>query len=160
MSDTADSAGRQKLDQVILFLVSRAPAGRLSITKLWKLLYYVELTHVQQFGRAVSGIRLLKGRYGPIPADGMALIEELTRANVLAAQRISRFRGWEWVCRALAPPNLTGFEFSERAILEEVALDWMRATTRQLAAAIHESMPWKSVPYGEELPVSGGSSAV
>ena len=150
----SESPERDTFRQVVLFLVDRAPDKRLGVTKLWKLVYYVDVMHVEQFGRPVTGIRFTKERHGPVPETGSVLLDRLAGEKVLALEKVRRFEHYQLLCRALVLPTLHGFDFSERAILEEVALDWMQATTTQLEAAIRESRAWKAVSYGEGLPVA------
>jgi len=134
----------EKVDEVVLFLLQRAAGGRLSATKLWKLLYYVDLMHEQQFGRPVTGLAYRKDRHGPCPDGGTAVLQAMADKGAISLLRVPRFgRRCEVVCQAARQPNLRRFDFSERAILAEVALDWMGATGAQLEAAIHEGEPWK-----------------
>jgi len=145
------NSGRHTFEQVVLFLLQRAPGEQLGITKLWKLVYYVDLMHLEQFERTVTDVRFIKGRHGPIPERGLAMLEELAGKQAIEITRIPRFRHAQHLCRALATPDLRELDFSERAILEEIALDWMRATTRQIELAVRESTPWKTAKYGDAI---------
>jgi len=150
---------QKKFEDVVLFLLSRALGQRLGVTKLWKLVYYVDVMHVEQFGRAVTGVRFIKDRHGPVPAEGLALVERLGERRAASLEKARRFRHYQHLCRAMVPPDLRDFEFSERAVLEEVALEWMQATTKQLELAIRESQPWKAARYGDQLLIVGRSGA-
>jgi len=146
-------ADHNRVAQVVCFLLHRAGGGALGASKLWKLAYYVDLLHVEQFGAPVTGLSYRKKRHGPVPEGEDAILDELVARGALAVEEIRRFRHSESICRLAGAPDLRDFAFSERAILEEVALDWLRATGGQLEAAIRESAPWKAVGYGAILPI-------
>lgn len=142
---------RAKLHQVMLFFLQSAPKHRIGVTKLWKLLCYVDLMHLEQFGHTVTHAVYTKTRHGPFPEGGMEVVDAAAREGDVNVLRVRRFRHQQVICEGVAQPNLQQFEFSERAILAEATLQWMRATTAQLEAAIRHSGPWKAVKYGEEL---------
>ena len=138
-----------KLRQVMLFFLQSAPKHQMGITKLWKLLYYVDLMHLEQFGHTVTHGGYTKTRHGPLPEAGMKAVDQAVHQREMTVRRVRRFQHEQIVCERVAQPNLQHFEFSERAILAETTLHWMRATTAQLEAAIRHSDPWKTTKYEE-----------
>ncbi len=140
-----------KLHQVALFFLHGAPNHQLGVSKLWKLLYYVDLMHLEQFGHTVTHAAYRKTKHGPLPDGGMDLLEPVVRDGRAERKRVRRFQHEQVLFRGQAPPELHDFGFSERAILAETTLHWMRATTAQLESAIRHSGPWGAIKYGEAL---------
>ena len=149
-----------KAAQIALSLLQRAPGGELGVTKLWGLLFYADLAHTEQFGRPMSGLVYRKGRHGPIPEQGAEVLERLARQGSVSLRSIRRFHHRQVLCRGMKLPDMREFDFSERAILEEVALEWMRATAYQLESAIRQSEPWRRTRYGSRIPLEQATAHI
>ena len=142
----------RKAAAVILFLLQKAPDHRLGVSKLWKLLYYVDLLHREHFGIPVTSLEFVKDRHGPVPVGGAGLLEDMSEDGALSFVRVRRFSNYETTVCAGEARETRDVEFSERAVLEEITLDWMRATSGQLESAIRQSTPWKAGVRGNHIP--------
>ena len=60
---------RNKIKGLILHLIKECEKGseKMTITKLYKLLYFIEFGHYAMFGEAVLGLTFIKLPYGPVP---------------------------------------------------------------------------------------------
>jgi uncharacterized phage-associated protein len=139
-----------KLHQIVLYFLHVAPRHKLGATKLWKLLYYVDLLHWTQFGHTVTELVYRKTRHGPLPG-GAELLEAAVEQGCLTVAQVKRFNHQQTTYTGQTPPDMTNFRFSERAILAEVALHFAGATAGQLESAIRHSAPWKANRHGDVL---------
>ena len=140
-----------KLEQAVVFFVSRSKHRRLSASTLWVLLYFLDAEHTRRYGTAVCGLVFTKGAHGPQPTDGLVWLDRWAARSLITVRRIRRFRGVQCLLEHPVMPDLTAWDFTERAVLEEMALDWLGATSRQIHRALREDAAWRRASAGEPL---------
>ena len=60
----------RKLMQLIMFFVCHETVKPLGRTKLFKLLYFTDVTHLRTVGEVITGAEYLKYPYGPFSMQG------------------------------------------------------------------------------------------
>ena len=79
---------KEKYKQVIPFLLnSDANNVRLGKVKLFKLLYYVDFDHFQEFKSSVTGDWYRKLPYGPVPVNAQDLLYEMRSEERIAIEK-------------------------------------------------------------------------
>ena len=69
---------KAKYKQTILFLVnSDANNDRLGKVKLFKLLYYIDFDHYQEYDASITGDTYYKRQYGPVGINANDLLYEM-----------------------------------------------------------------------------------
>ena len=109
----------RKLMQLIVFFAYEDTIKPLGKTKLFKLLYFTDITHIRTVGEPITGAEYLKYPYGPVPMQGNYVLKELRKYRLIRQEgrRIT----------ALQMPNMTIFTEQEirtlHTVLEEYGKD-------------------------------------
>jgi len=112
--------------------------------KLWKLLYFLDFDHFEQYRTPVTGEQYLRWENGPVPATGAAVLDRM-----VAAQQISV--SWEptglqypqMKLKALQKADRSVFTESEWDMLQCVARKWRHHSGRDMINATHGEPPWR-----------------
>jgi len=141
---------RRKLLNAILFFASKVK--RLNTTKLCKLLYFLDFTHVQQTGYPSIGLRYHAFEQGPVPKDFWLEIKNGVVPNdfkdkiaiiVSNPDDIDKDDYREYIFIKKCDPDLKVFTPRERKILENLAYIYDEATARDMSEVTHlENSPW------------------
>ena len=71
----------RKLDELIVHLGARPDVVDLGLTKLWKLIYYIDAQAVRDLGVPVTGSEFIKYQHGPVPSRGEKHLRQLVRSR-------------------------------------------------------------------------------
>ena len=58
----------QKLSELIVYLGQHPRVNNLGLTKLWKLIFFIDAKAVRNLGEPVTGPEFIKYEYGPVPS--------------------------------------------------------------------------------------------
>src|SRR5215510_5956153 len=81
----------RKLMQLIVFFAHHEAVKPLGKTKLFKLLYFTDVTHMRTVGEPITGAEYLKYPNGPVPVQGDFALKELQKHR-LSSQNSFRTR--------------------------------------------------------------------
>jgi hypothetical protein len=59
-----------KLDALILYQGKSPHVGDLGVTKLWKLIYFIDVSFLRETGMSLTGSDYIKYDHGPVPSCG------------------------------------------------------------------------------------------
>ena len=111
----------RKFMQLIVFFAHHDAVKPLGKTKLFKLLYFTDATHLETAGQSITGAEYLKYSYGPVPTQGDYALKELQKHRIIRQQRIQitpkRFRR---DITALQMSDMTIFTTQERQTIQHV----------------------------------------
>lgn len=68
-----------KLDDLILYLGNCPHVENLGVTKLWKLIYFIDVAFLRETGRLLTGSEYIKYDHGPVPSRGQKRLERLDK---------------------------------------------------------------------------------
>jgi len=71
----------RKLMQLMVFFAHHEAVKPLGKTKLFKLLYFTDVTHLRMVGQSITGAEYLKYPFGPVPMQGSFALKELRNAS-------------------------------------------------------------------------------
>jgi hypothetical protein len=76
---------KDKLKELIWITISKSGGDKIYISKLWKLLFYIESNFYLSYKEEITGVKYIKNFYGPTPDYKMAkeAIEELTSGGYI-----------------------------------------------------------------------------
>ena len=78
----------EKLRNMILFIANNEYVHDLGLTKLYKLLYFSDVTHLREYGKTISGSEYIKYENGPVPSRGEKCLKQLRKeAQITVTQR-------------------------------------------------------------------------
>jgi len=78
----------RKLMQLIVFFAHDEVVKPLGKTKLFKLLYFTDVTHLHTVGEPITGAEYLKYPYGPVPMQGDFALKELRKHRLISQTRV------------------------------------------------------------------------
>lgn len=139
---------RKKLLNAVLFFAKNTK--RLNLTKLSKLLYFLDFTHFQQTGYPSIGLEYYAFQKGPVPKDFWLEIRErnVPKDFIGKLALIPRTDDFapnfkELEIRAIESPDLSIFTPREVKILEDLAFIYKDAWAWQISEVTHlPKQPW------------------
>lgn len=139
---------RRKLLNAVLFFAKNTK--RVNVTKLSKLLYFLDFTHFRQTGYPSIGLRYYAFQKGPVPKGFWLEIkdghvpEDFRQKIALLPQNEDLTPGYkETLFRAIANPDMSVFSPRELKILENLTFVFKDATARDMSEVSHlPNQPW------------------
>jgi uncharacterized phage-associated protein len=133
----------RKLMQLIMFFAHDEVVKPLGKTKLFKLLYFTDVTHMRTVGEPITGAEYLKYPYGPVPMQGNFALKELQKHRLIRQGRVqitkTRFRR-EII--ALQMPDMTIFTIQEMRTIHSVLQQYGEDTAAVLSWKSHQEYAW------------------
>jgi hypothetical protein len=142
-----------KFTEMLLLISERLLDDRAGgATKLNKVLFFAEFTHVRRHGTAISACEFQKLEHGPAPRVLVPVRERLL-ASGEAELREEDFLGRKQLRLVpLRQPNLSLFEPEELATIESVLEQLRGLTARDVSELSHEEPGWQLTEAGETIP--------
>ena len=135
-----------RLREAVVYLA--AHVGNLFVTKLNKVLFYLDFSAYRDEGAGFTGLRYARADYGPVPDQYDLVMAALVDGAALAY----REQGDGRVIVARRGADLSAFSPQEVARLDAVAAFANGfATTAELSAYSHEERAWLETPSGEVI---------
>lgn len=159
---TQVSIYRRKLLNAVLFFGKNTK--HMNLTKLSKLLYFLDFTHFKQTGYPSIGLKYYAFKKGPVPRDFWLEIKdgnvpEDFRGKLALIPKMDdvdpSYREME--VRAIANPDLSVFTPRETEILKDVAYVYRDAKAWQISEVSHlPKQPWDITirKQGENCPIN------
>ena len=152
---------RKKLLNAVLFFAKNSK--HLNLTKLSKLLYFLDFTHFKQTGYPSIGLQYYTFKWGPVPRDFWSEIKdgnvpEDFRGKLALIPRTDDFAPSykEIEVQAIEKPDLSIFTPRETKILEDLALIFKDTRARDISEVSHlPKQPWDITfkKSGENCPI-------
>jgi uncharacterized phage-associated protein len=119
------------------------------MTKLFKLLYFLDFEHYKQTGRSVTGLEYYAWKMGPVP---VALREEIDYPEPDLAQKVAfesvRTKYQNNMLRITPQAEFDPIHFTKRELhlLERLACEFAMSNADEMVEATHlETLPWHRV---------------
>ena len=152
---------RKLLNAILLF--SKKGVMHLNTTKLSKLLFFFDFTHVKQTGYPAIGLQYYTFKRGPVPKsfwleikDGNVPIDFRKQLALLVHRDDSDKEYKELDFRAKTDPDIKIFSPRELRILNDLAFIYQDATATEMSEISHlKNQPW-DLTYrtkGENMPI-------
>lgn len=144
-----------KFAELLLHVASRLRGDRAGgATKLNKVLFFVEFTHLRRHHRVVSGCQFQKLPHGPAPHQLLPVRRRLIDAG--EAELIEEdFLGRPQ--HRLVPKreaDLSSFAVEEMRTIEDVLAELAGMTGTQVSELSHQEPGWRLTEVGETIPFS------
>ena len=138
---------RAKLVNAIVYFGQHTK--KCGMTKLFKLLYFLDFEHYKKTGRSVTGLRYFAWPMGPVP---VSLKEELSQPEADLSEKIiirevpTRFEQPLRLIEAKGSFDPAHFSKREIRLLKELANEYKDSTADEMIEATHlETLPWHRV---------------
>lgn len=130
-----------QLDDLILYLGSSPHVENLGITKLWKLIYFIDVAFLRETGATLTGSEYIKYDHGPVPSRGDKRLKHLDkegRVRVKAEDHGSYRQTRVFTVDEGKP----GFPAEELRRIDAVCLCYGRKTASYLSELSHDEPAW------------------
>jgi uncharacterized phage-associated protein len=133
----------RKLRQLIIFFAHHQAIQQLSRTKLFKLLYFTDVTHIRTVGESITGAEYRKFPFGPVPTQGDYILKELQKQRLISQKRIRLPNtGFMRQFIALQEPDMAIFTPQERKTIQQVIQEYGKDTASVLSWKSHQEYAW------------------
>ncbi len=132
----------RKLEELIVHLGSHPDVVNLGLTKLLKLIYFVDAKAVREWGEAVTISEFIKYEHGPVPSRGEKHLRQLVRkGDVTTTPRTVGGKILNEV-KSTRKPDLSVFSKQELSLINEVCRELGRKTAAVLSDMSHDEPAW------------------
>ena|ERR1700752_64763 len=138
---------REKLINAVVYFAQKTK--HCGLTKLFKLLYFLDFEHYKKTGRSVTGLQYFAWKMGPVP---VALYDEINSPDPDMAERVSfklkptRYKNPFTEVQPRTAFDPSHFTKREMKIMEKLASEYKNALADDLVEATHiETLPWHQV---------------
>lgn len=140
-----------KLANLILYIAGHSSVKSLGVTKLWKLIYFVDAAALRDLGESITGSEFIKYEHGPVPSRGEKILKQL-RKNSKVTTENRTYHGH--VLTNVAPSieaDLSVFSKAELEIMSSICSRYGAQTAQKLSELSHQEPSWKLAKYLQKL---------
>ena len=124
--------------------------GKITKTKLAKLVYLADFTWYYNHLVPMSGMPYRRLPQGPVPETYFRAIDELVENGVLRLEEKGRAFMLSMVESGAAPGSKLSPE--ERQMIHKIGKSWQGKQTHEIVNFTHEQLPWSICREGEVIP--------
>lgn len=133
----------RKFMQLIVFFAHHEAVKPLGKTKLFKLLYFTDATHLETAGQSITGAEYLKYPYGPVPTQGAYALKELHKHRLIHQKRVQiTAEHFRREITALQMPDMTIFTAQELQTIQYVIQKYGEDSAAVLSWKSHQEPAW------------------
>ncbi|MEM1320892.1 MAG: Panacea domain-containing protein [Bacteroidota bacterium] len=141
------------IKQVILHLIAfyQSESKGISITKLYKLLYFIDFGHYALNQSSITKLNYLKFKYGPVPFGVDTLLKSMEENGLLNKQWISDSYDGHYLFKAEQKDYLKGLDLNEKeqATIEKTARAFLDSSATEASEETHYHYSWLSTDNGK-----------
>ena len=148
-----------KYENAILYLCKKSGGKVEGMTKLYKLLYYIDFGHFEykESMKTITGDEFKHRDNGPVPISCAAIINEMIKVGKLQTELVDiGYDNPMTVFVALNDPDTSVFDEDEIYILEYVIKKYGRLSGTELSRLTHAEAPYVATDSGETIPFELG----
>lgn len=135
----------KKLENLALYLANHPKVGQLGHTKLYKLIFFCDVTHLRQYGETITGSQYIKFQYGPVPSRAEKALKALRKAGAISVTRevLDEVRDIELMrVKACREADKKVFSKEELTTIETVAQNFGNRSAGELSDLSHREPAW------------------
>ncbi len=136
-----------KLDDLILYLGNSPHVENLGITKLWKLIYFIDVAFLRDTGALLTGSEYIKYDHGPVPSKGDKRLKHLSKEGLVQVKE-EDYGSYRQNHVFTVDEGNPAFLPEELRLIDAVCLRYGRKTAKYLSELSHDETSWL---YAEKL---------
>ncbi len=149
-----------KLKAIIKYLCQNTNSVFLGKTKLMKLFYFLDFTHIKKFGTSVTGETYYHLEFGPIPTTIKNLVdsvgdnpESAMLSDIIAVQCEDGHDIHKVIClQSFTEKDREYFSEAEFKTMESICARFRDYSTPQMVDLSHKEAPWRLTELLEMIP--------
>jgi len=132
----------EKLSELIVYLGSHPRVSNLGLTKLWKLIFFVDAKAVRELGGPLTGSEFIKYEHGPVPSRGEKHLKQLVKGGDV--KTLPRTVGGKTLNEVLGAraADLSVFSAKEKDLIDSVCSELGRKSAVELSELSHQEPAW------------------
>lgn len=144
-----ENISKEKLKEMIAYIVEKYNVGDLSQMKLWKIMFFAEADFYQKSDRTITGVSYIKNDHGPTPdwKVAKAVLEEMLREKLIQVVQSPNGVPIYKSIRFLSPQHLSGEEVNS---IQDSSAKYYRLTASQLRLLSHRDPVYCSASEKKE----------
>jgi uncharacterized phage-associated protein len=140
-----------KLANLILYISGHPSVKTLGITKLWKLIYFVDATALRDLGESVTGSEFIKYEHGPVPSRGEKILKQLRKSSKVITENRTHHGHVLTNVASSIKADLSVFSKDELEIMSTICNRYGAQTAQKLSELSHQEPSWKLAKYLQKL---------
>lgn len=144
-----------KLRTVLLYMLERCGGKpNLGETVLYKLLYFIDFDHYEQYGKSVTGLTYVHQQFGPVPLQAQyhPVVQEMKMDDALKVFSQEYFGKRQKRYVALRKHALGILNEEEKETIDQVINRLSDMSATKIAQYVHLDIPWKATKSREIIP--------
>jgi len=138
---------------IIAFLrLAKDADGRMTKTKLAKLLYLADFSWFYNKLESMSGMQYRKIQYGPVPDMYFRALDELEENSTIKVNRTADGPILIAENEAIQKTDLNQIGQKELELIKKIAAKWKNKRTNEIVAFTHNQLPYKICEENEIIP--------
>jgi transcriptional regulator with XRE-family HTH domain len=125
--------------------------GRITKTKLAKLLYLADFAWFYKHLKPMSGLQYRRLNYGPVPDQYFRAVDELAEENKIGISTSTKGDAYMIELTESSAPK-TGLTKEEMSFISDICKKWKNRNTKDIVAFTHNQLPWKLCRKDEFIP--------
>lgn len=137
-----------KYENAILYFMKYCNNNYLGVTKLYKLLYYLDFISFRDKKHSVTGDNYIHNQYGPVPENVDMILGSLKQDKAIKAEYVEYKENGTMTYEAKKDPDMKLFDKYEVTLLENICKEFQLWPTPKIVEQTHLEAPWfYSKPY-------------
>ena len=150
MKSQKSTYDEDKQKNIILYFLNTINNAYLGLTKLMKLLYYVDFEFYQNEKSSVTGDEYVAMPYGPVPRRAEGLLEKMTNNGEIHMEQVV-FVYPQNKYYPKVEHDMSVFSSRELSHIENIAKRFEHWTAKQMTDLTHDEYPWQTTKLGEVI---------
>jgi len=149
---SANDFNLEKYKQIVLNCLQFGAAkdGKITKTKLAKLVYLADFAWFYNHLQPMSGLAYRRIQQGPVPDQYFRIIDELYEDGTIAIEH----KGTAHLIKLelIETPSTDKLDSEELILIKKIAKNWREKSTQEIVNFTHSQLPWKICRQGEIIP--------
>jgi transcriptional regulator with XRE-family HTH domain len=140
----------KKYKTMVLYMLSCGADndGKITKTKLAKLLYLADFGWFYKHLASMSGLTYRRIQYGPVPDQYFRALEELVEENQIKIEA----KDAHMISASEKTPPTYGLSKDEQILIKDICKRWKGKNTKDIVDFTHNQLPWKLCKDNELIP--------
>lgn len=144
-----------KLKDLILYIAFKSnDDSYFGKTKLNKILFFSDFLYYRHYGKAITGAKYIKNKYGPTVKHLDTTLRDLKTAYKAVMQNFIVFGYDQKKLIAIDKVDLSRFDAQEISFVDQIISELRGDTANRVSKLSHEFAAWKILDFGDEIPYS------
>jgi len=140
----------EKFKEVLLYIIAKVGARpNVGETVIYKLLYFIDFDHYEQYEEQLIGATYKKNKYGPTPLEFRKVVDKMIEAGEILKIPDKYFNYPETKYLPLRNPDLSRLSAREKDVIDHALERLSDMSAVQISEYSHNDVPWLTTDEGD-----------